>query len=186
MPRVSEAEKKKSRKRILDAAARLIRENGVEATSVADVMTAAGMTHGGFYRHFANKDELVRAAFLEAVDRSVGAMDVPETEGAREEARKRYVATYLSQEHVESRGTGCPIAALGAELGRGDRAAKKEAAASVDRVAALLADGDDKQEGYEKLALLVGTITLARLVDDAGPRQLILDAGATAFKRSTS
>lgn len=80
--------KKKSRKRILDAAARLIRENGVEATSVADVMTAAGMTHGGFYRHFANKDELVRAAFQEAVDRSVGAMDVPETEGAREEARK--------------------------------------------------------------------------------------------------
>lgn len=102
--RVFPKRKKKSRKRILDAAARLIRENGVEATSVADVMTAAGMTHGGFYRHFANKDELVRAAFQEAVDRSVGAMDVPETEGAREEARKRYVATYLSQEHVESRG----------------------------------------------------------------------------------
>ena len=61
MPRMSEAEKQKSHRRILDAAARLFRERGIEATSVADVMKAAGMTHGGFYRHFDSKEDLVSA-----------------------------------------------------------------------------------------------------------------------------
>ncbi|NIY76296.1 TetR/AcrR family transcriptional regulator [Thalassospira sp. HF15] len=184
MPRVSEAEKQKSRKRILDAAAKLIREQGIEATSVAEIMEAAGMTHGGFYRHFSNKDELISAAFLEAVDRSVRSMEVPDTDASPEEARNKYVATYLSREHVENRGVGCPLAALGAELVRSDGAARQEAAATVDRLAKLLSDGSDKQEGYEKLALLLGTVTLARLVDDPDQRQSILDAGVVAMDRA--
>ncbi|MBT8476236.1 MAG: TetR/AcrR family transcriptional regulator, partial [Alphaproteobacteria bacterium] len=68
MPRMSAQEKQKSHERILKAASRLFRERGIETTSVADVMKAAGLTHGGFYRHFASKDALVAAAFRHAVD----------------------------------------------------------------------------------------------------------------------
>ncbi|MGB0904935.1 MAG: TetR family transcriptional regulator, partial [Mangrovicoccus sp.] len=67
MARQSKAEKQKSHARILEAAAQVFREKGIEATSLADVMTAAGLTHGGFYRHFASKEALVAAAFHHAV-----------------------------------------------------------------------------------------------------------------------
>jgi AcrR family transcriptional regulator len=68
MPRVSNEEKQRNHNKIVDAAARLFRENGIEMTSVADVMKAAGLTHGGFYRHFGSKEDLISAALDRAVD----------------------------------------------------------------------------------------------------------------------
>ena len=111
MPRMSEAEKRKSHDRILDAASRLFRERGIEATSVSDVMKAAGLTHGGFYRHFGSKEELVGAAFRAAVE---------EVQSELRAARQRYLALYLSTEHLCDRAHGCPLAALGAEVARLD------------------------------------------------------------------
>ena len=83
MPRMSEAEKQRSHSRIVDAAARLFRKRGIEATSVADVMKAAGMTHGGFYRHFASKADLVAAAFQHAVDDVVAKVEQADSPAGR-------------------------------------------------------------------------------------------------------
>ena len=80
MPRMSEAEKRKSHRRILDAASRLMREKGIGSTSVSDVMKAARLTHGGFYRHFSSKDELVAAAFQHAVDDVVKGIEAARSE----------------------------------------------------------------------------------------------------------
>lgn len=182
MPRVSDSEKQKSRARIVDAATKLIREKGVETTSVADVMTSAGMTHGGFYRHFSNKDELVGTAFKNAVDEVVSTMEVAEDSAMLAQAREDYIATYLSNDHVDDRANGCPLAALGAELARADGAGRQVAGNTVGRVAGLLADAPDKKAGYQKLATLVGAVTLARLVDDVAERQAILDAAVAALK----
>ncbi|MEL6618022.1 MAG: helix-turn-helix domain-containing protein, partial [Pseudomonadota bacterium] len=79
MPKMSADEKRQSHERILKAASRLFRERGIEATSVADVMKAAGLTHGGFYRHFSSKDALVAAAFGHAVDEVLSAVEAAPT-----------------------------------------------------------------------------------------------------------
>ncbi len=182
MPRMSAAEKKKSHERILDAAARLIRERGIEATSIADVMREAGLTHGGFYKHFPSKQALVAEAFRHAAE---GLLDEAETapgDPARAEARARYVARYLSGEHVIDAGHGCPIAALGADLARNEGAARSEATRALERMAAFLgpdAPGED-DSGLALTALLVGTVTLARLADQPELATRIVEAGKRA------
>lgn len=183
MPRVSEAEKQKSRARILDAAAVLFREKGIAETSVAEIMKAAGMTHGGFYRHFQDKDALVAAAFRRAVDTVVAPLEAETTPRGIAAAREAYIGAYLSRDHVDNRGTGCPIAALGSEIARTEGAIHEEASATVKRVAALLQDGSDPSIGYARLSLLVGAVTLSRMVNDPALADTILDASASAAAR---
>ncbi len=178
MPRVSEAEKRKSHKRIVDAASRLMRENGVEATSVSDVMQSAGLTHGGFYRHFTSKDELVAEAFRQAAGEFLEVLGGA-SEKARADARDGYIDRYLSPQHVDDRAKGCPFAAMAAEITRLDGAAKRAASAGVGQLAeALQGEGDaTRDRGLAIMALLLGTITLARLVDADKEAGTILEAG---------
>ncbi|WFE90948.1 TetR/AcrR family transcriptional regulator [Roseibium porphyridii] len=178
MPRMTEAEKRKSHKRILDAAAYLFREQGTETTSVADVMKAAGLTHGGFYRHFSSKDELVAAAFKNAVDNVLAEMESASSKAQLQATRDSYIETYLSQCHVKNRGEGCPLAALAGDLSRGASDARHEGFNAVERVAALLKEGEDQSEGIAMLALMLGTVTLARLADTDASADAILDAGS--------
>lgn len=179
MPRMSEAEKQRSHQRILEAAARLFRANGIGDTSVSDVMTAAGMTHGGFYRHFASKEDLVSAAFRHAVDGVVSAIEREETLDGRARERQGYIDTYLSSEHVENNGKGCPLAALGVELARAGGVPQQEGAAATARMANLLQKdarhGDD--HGFATMALLLGTVTLARLAETEEDAEKALEAG---------
>ena len=179
MPRMSEAEKQKSHARILDAAAKLLREQGVEATSVGDVMSAAGMTHGGFYRHFASKEELVAAAFGHAVDNVVRDMEAAATEAERKPVRQAYIDQYLSHDHVENRGIGCPLATLGAGLARVEGAARHTAAETVTRLAGLLDEPvtEEHAKGRAIMALLVGSVVLARLADNNDDLDKTLAAG---------
>ncbi|NNE88953.1 MAG: TetR/AcrR family transcriptional regulator [Silicimonas sp.] len=179
MPRVSEAEKLKSHKRILDAASQLFRERGIEATSVSDVMKAAGLTHGGFYRHFDSKEALVSAAFKAAVDDVLESVESAPRGPQHLAARSDYITRYLSAEHIEDRGQGCPLAALGTELARHDGLANDAAWNAVERMAqTLVADDPSARElGYATMALLLGTVTLARLAGSRAEAQSILDAG---------
>ncbi|MEP3275614.1 MAG: TetR/AcrR family transcriptional regulator [Stappiaceae bacterium] len=181
MPRMSEAEKQKSHARILDAAADLFREHGIEATSVSEVMKAAGMTHGGFYRHFTGKDDLVAEAFQKAVDDVVAGMENSSNAETREAARADYIETYLSPAHVTNRKKGCPMAALGPELIRAEGETHRETAEAVNRVASLLQGGDADHTGYARLALLIGSVTLARMVNDKQKSQSILDSAKGAI-----
>lgn len=177
MPRMSEAEKQRSHKKILDAASRMLRAGGTEATSVSDVMQAAGLTHGGFYRHFKSKDELVAAAFRTAVDDVLGDMEKASSDAEQASARRDYVETYLSKAHVDNRAQGCPLAALANDIGRGDEEARREGLSAVERVSGLLNVAGDDAGGTALLALMVGTVTLARLAETDKAAERILEAG---------
>ena len=183
VPRVSEEEKKKSHIRILEAAARLMRENGIAETSVSDVMRAAGLTHGGFYRHFASKDDLVAEVFRHAVDDVTSDLRGAQLPDDRAAAQLRYLARYLSLSHVESAGTGCPLAAMGVELARMSDGAQKSGAEGVAMMAGLLRDqdGTDDKKARAQLALLVGAIILARLTRKEDGGQAALEAARTAM-----
>ena len=183
MPRVSAAEKERSHNRIIEEASRLLRSGGLETTSVSDVMNSAGLTHGGFYRHFKSKDELVGAAFHFATQDVTRAMRVAETQTERLKALDDYINTYLSVEHVKDLSNGCPLAALSGEAARTDGAARQSASEALETTTQLIARaiGGDKPAAMSKAntaaCLLVGTISLARIAasDDARD-QLLTDA----------
>ena len=110
--------KEKTRKRVLGEAAKAIRENGPEGIGVAGIMAAAGLTHGGFYAHFKSKDELIAAAIDEMFN-DASSRFARATEGfSPEVGMVRYINFYLSREHRDARSTGCPVAALAADLPR--------------------------------------------------------------------
>ena len=118
--RKSREEAAQTRMRIVEAASREFRKNGIVATGLNDLMKAAGLTHGGFYRHFASKDQLV----AEACSAAIATMtERVASSASRERGRKGQeaaVADYLSTEHRDNPRDGCPLAALGAELARAD------------------------------------------------------------------
>ena len=181
MPRVSQEEKQKSHERILDAASKLTREKGIDATSVSDIMNLAGLTHGGFYRHFASKDELVASSFRHAVDEAVSAIEQVSSGEQRRAAEEAYINTYLSPEHLQTLADGCPIAALGSELIRKDGRTKTEAAQAVKRVSSLLGDQAGSVSGEVILAMLVGAITLARLSETSEEANSLLTSARSAI-----
>src|SRR3954471_1028095 len=116
MKRATTRSKEATHDRIVEAAARAIRRSGYDGTGVADIMKDAGLTHGGFYAHFASRE----AMLAEAADRAgAEAVTVSENVAASvppEQALQAMMHAYLSKEHVEGTETGCPVAALGSEM----------------------------------------------------------------------
>lgn len=169
--RVSKAEKDASHRQIVAEAARLIRERGVDGTSVGDVMGAAGLTHGGFYRHFADKQALLAEAFDSAVEQSVGRLDERLAAAPAAAALADFQAFYLSPGHVANPGIGCPLAALGSEAARAPATLRAHYGAGVERMAAGLAKGKTgtpavrRAKAMRELAAMVGALILARASD---------------------
>jgi len=178
--RVSQEEKERSHERIVASAARLVRERGIGSTSVADVMGEAGLTHGGFYRHFDTKDALLEAALQSAFDQMASGL---EAQLGRDgpEAAASYQAHYLSQGHMDRPGIGCPMAALGGEVARGPDALKAVFGAGVNRMIAKLAEcmqGSDQEKqanAMRELAMLAGAIVIAR-ASDPDTARIVLSA----------
>jgi TetR/AcrR family transcriptional regulator, transcriptional repressor for nem operon len=176
-----------SRRNIVETAAKLLRERGL-GVGLADIMAAAGLTHGGFYRHFASKEALVAEVLQQALDEKAESLVARDGFSARE-ALKAYVALYLSGAHVDNPGKGCPIAALGAEAARSDETARA-LAAGVEKLAANFAAdlsggpaGDSAGDPLEArrravamLASMVGAVVVARAVGDSPLRAEVLDA----------
>lgn len=165
--RVSNEEKQRSRARILAAASRAFREHGLEGASLSDIMRDAGMTHGGFYKHFADKDALVEAALTEAFDGFVAPLAQAEDPGALAAFRARY----LSRAHRDTPGRGCPIAALASETARGVSTARAAMTAGTDAMIEQFSRrgtgaADARRTAIRDLAALVGAIVIARAVDD--------------------
>ena len=115
----SRAEKAESRERILDAAAQQIREEGLESISIAELMKAANLTHGGFYGHFPSRTALIAAALDRALDRGEAAFVAAQpNEGGG--TVKSIVNRYLSPAHRDNAGGGCAISALAGDVGRAE------------------------------------------------------------------
>lgn len=179
--RYDEEHKQRTRRKVLQAAARTIRAEGPDRVGVAAIMAEAGLTHGGFYAHFGSKDELVteaiRQMFAEARERYLeSANGKPPAEGLRD-----YVRFYLSRTHRDGRGAGCPLPALVTDLQRLPEAARVvfgEGVALLTASLATLLEGIGRPEpGATAQALLsemVGAVSLARSVADPGQSDAIL------------
>src|SRR5262245_54061513 len=98
------------RERVLDAAATLFRERGLEGIGVAEIMESVGLTHGGFYRHFRSKDDLAAQACARAFEQALGRLET------RRGDLTRYTTNYLTERHRDQPGQGCPIACFAAEI----------------------------------------------------------------------
>jgi TetR/AcrR family transcriptional repressor of nem operon len=161
--KVSREQMAENRRRILDVASRLFKDKGFEAVSVAEVMKAAGMTHGGFYGHFTSKDDLVAQTLAHAL----GA-DSFEGSGFSD-----FVRSYLAPRHRDNPGNGCPTAGLAAAIRHQTPAAKAVMAeglrSQVARIEQALPDGGSagaRRAAIGSWAAMIGAVILARAVDD--------------------
>lgn len=170
--KVSRAEAAQNRERIIEVAAKLFRERGFDGIGVADLMKSAGLTHGGFYGHFASKEDLMAQACERALEGSLDAMRrMAERDGGN--ALSVIASAYLSPLHRDQPGEGCVLAALGAEAARHGspvRSAFTHGVRSLIDILMRLVPGKSKRTKREKAlatyASMVGALVLARAVDD--------------------
>ena len=180
MPRKSDTSPTRTRKevthdRIVDAAARAIRRSGYGGTGVADIMKEAGLTHGGFYAHFPSREALLAEAADRAGSESIATFAKILSGVPPEQALETVFRAYLSKTHIDAVEVGCPVAALGSEMPRQAPKVRRAATRGIKEMVDLIArqSPDWGQSGAHERALvtvatLVGTLILARAVDDAG------------------
>jgi TetR/AcrR family transcriptional repressor of nem operon len=181
--RRSREEKARTRQRILAVAARLFRERGIPEVSVADVMSAAGLTVGGFYRHFPNKQALVAEAIETAsVETAERMHNLVKGHRGAERRLEAMLEAYLSREHLAAVAEGCPVAALCSDVGREQRPARAAFTEALRRVMALVdaaipgASPAARERQLHAVAAAVGGLVLARASDDDRLAQEILGA----------
>ena len=173
------------RRTVLHAASRMVRERGVDGVTVPEVMASAGLTHGGFYRHFESKDALVAQACTAAFDQRLAAMDdALETTDNAEAARRAWLEDYLSPTHRDTPENGCASAALAGDVARApDGAALRDAyleglRSMIEKMGCLGNRPEDaearEQEVLVELATAVGAVALSRAIagDDLSERLL--------------
>lgn len=183
--RKSRQAKAETRDRIVGEAAQMFLERGVEAPGVADIMQAAGLTHGGFYKHFNSKDELLREAVEAAFAAVTARFDADRAEGGSGEAVSAYRRVYLSTEHIDHPGFGCPVAGIGAEAARQGPPVRQAFATGADQLISRMSEAyaaggytaqDARSEAIRELTQLVGTIIVARAVGEGPLRDEIMAA----------
>jgi TetR/AcrR family transcriptional repressor of nem operon len=183
MKRPPSRSKVATHERIVDVAARAIRRSGYQGTGVADIMKAAGLTHGGFYAHFSSRDALLAEAADRAGGESVQLLQRLGAGASGPQALRSMIEGYLSKDHLESVETGCHIAALGSEMPRQAPEVRHAATQRLKEMIDLVTrqSPDWGQPGAHERALvtiatLVGTLVLARAVDDPKLSDALRDA----------
>jgi TetR/AcrR family transcriptional regulator, transcriptional repressor for nem operon len=170
MPRASRDEAQRHRNEILTAASKLARAHGADKVSVPQAMKAAGMTHGGFYRHFASKEDLIAQACTAAFAERRAAMDAL-VEQDKDAARDAFLANYLSPVHRDNPDLGCAAAALAMDAAHAEphdllRGAYTEGLRDLVEGMATLAPtpgaAEDEDRALVELAAIVGAVLIAR------------------------
>ena len=187
--KVSREQAARNRERIVEAAARLFRERGFEGIGVADIMKEAGLTHGGFYGHFSSKEDLIAEASARALTHSLEHWSKL-AERTRGDPLPAIANSYLTRGHRDNPGAGCLLAALGPDVSRQAPAVRHAVTSYVRSALEFLAplvpgktQAARRQKAMRTYALLVGTMVIARAVDDRRLSQEILDAGRADLRR---
>lgn len=190
----SQAQKAESRQRVLETAARQIREDGIEALGVADCMRRAGLTHGAFYGHFASRDALIVEALEYAValsEKRVSALNTGADGSVKKEPLRAIAESFLSDRHIRNPGSGCALCALAGEARHAAPEVRDCLTRYVHKLASRIAQalaGHSESVALGVVATIVGAVTLARAVDDpelarsilAGSLELIVAQGGDA------
>ena len=180
--KVSREKAAANRERIVEVAGKLLRQRGFDGIGVADLMKAAGLTHGGFYGHFKSKDDLAAQACRRALAHSSQKW-ARQVEISTGDARAELIKRYLSEAHRDTAGSGCVLASLGADAGRQGRAIRQaltEGLGALVDVLTKLAPGRSqvakRKQALADMAQMVGAMVLARAVDDPALSKEILEA----------
>src|SRR5881394_4314915 len=166
--------KSETRRRILEKAAEAIRAHGIEGVGVAQMMEAAGLTHGGFYAHFPSKEALVADAFAYACEQSAGVLEKISAKAPPGEKLRAVADAYLTAGHAQHPERGCPISAVGPDLVRGEGPGREACVDAVrrrlDRLENL-APGETREERRRlaagTYATMLGALFVARALGDA-------------------
>ena len=193
--RQSRAEKAKTHKRIVAIASKRFREEGLAGIGIADLMKEAGLTVGGFYKHFKSRDDLVAEAVSSALElwkcRVNGAASggPPVTYGS-------LVNDYLSEAHRDHPGTGCAVSALAGDIARSDKRTRavvtRQIRDNIELVATLIRETNEKGKGTARsqavlaYCALVGAMGVARAVSDEQLSREILKTVAQLLKNPAS
>jgi len=198
----SQADKAGSRERIVRVAAARFRETGVDGIGVADLMNGAGLTHGGFYRHFASRDELVSEAIeralhdggqlIEAIERALHDAGRPAGDAAAKIRRSllaKLVDGYLSAAHRDDLATSCAVTTLAADVSRSSERSRsaytRQVGMYLELIAKLIAVDRKRSRRLKAIAalsMLVGAVSLARAVNDEKLSREILKSAAEELK----
>ncbi|MFJ2828255.1 TetR family transcriptional regulator [Streptomyces sp. NPDC087263] len=186
MPRITKEDKARNRQNIVEAASRMFRSQGIDAVGIAELMKEAGLTHGGFYNHFASKNDLAVEVCNAAFDASLGglARTIEEGPGQAGSPLERVVAGYLSAGHRDAVDGGCPSASLVTDAGRQSEGVQSAYAEGVEGyltgfTAEIMREAEEngerpdpveaRQRAIRLLSELVGAMTLARAVHQVQP-----------------
>jgi len=185
--RYGKDQKQATRQRILEAAGRRFKHDGIDGAGVATLMSDAGLTNGAFYAHFASKEDLVANVLADQLRAQHQSLDSQPSDRAGLEA---FVRSYLSPQHRDESADGCPSAALLDEIARRPAATRQvftdELMAEIDDIASRLDPADLEAARVDALTvfgLMVGTLQLARALTDSELSDRLLDQGVeTASK----
>ncbi|HET6217901.1 MAG TPA: TetR/AcrR family transcriptional regulator [Acidobacteriaceae bacterium] len=184
----SQAQKERTHKRIVAIASKRFREKGLAGFGIAELMKEAGLTVGGFYKHFDSRDELVAEAVSAAFGVWERQKDTAESEG-QPLTFEKLIDDYVSDVHRKNPGVGCAFSALAPELARSDKRTRaltsEQVRDDIELIVGLLA-GKDKRAARSRailaLSALVGAMSLARAVSDEELSREILRTVATLLK----
>ncbi|KJC38427.1 TetR family transcriptional regulator [Bradyrhizobium sp. LTSP849] len=182
--RYEKGHKDETRRHILDVASAQFRESGIAAVGLAGIMSEAGLTNGAFYTHFSSKEELVREVLMDSLTRREERHKANLESGA---ALETTIRDYLSTQHRDRAGTGCPTAALVAEIARHPTATRDAFTGKVSDIIALMTKQIRQGSAEERrrkaitiYATMVGALQLARAVNDKQLSEEILENAVEA------
>ncbi len=180
--------KERTRQRVLKEAAAAMRRDGPDRIAVATIMASAGLTHGGFYAHFGSKDELLVEAISQMFAETAGQVAGLLSDKSPADGLRAYIVSYLSAEHRDQRGIGCPLPALAADLPRLGAPAREAFEYGAARLTTLIADclqamghADPGSLAVSVLSELVGAMVLARSIAGEAPSAAILSASCRSL-----
>lgn len=175
--RAAATRKEETRDRILETASRLFQEKGVDGVGVDEIMRESGLTHGGFYAHFANKEDLVEQACIRAIDAKLDELQAFMTALDDDEAFEKYARRFLKGD-PRTDSPACPMAMLGPEIARREHIQK----AYAQRIRKLIGKVSRELDGSREDAVLIlaalvgGTVLAAQTSSDAALARQIITA----------
>jgi TetR/AcrR family transcriptional repressor of nem operon len=182
--RVSRTQAEANRQTVINVASRLFRENGFDGIGLKDLMEAAGLTQGAFYKQFVSKDDLAAQASKRALE-SASCRWSDAAEANPKDPLGAVIAFYLSMGHREERGDGCPVVALGSDAARQGADVKASFEAGIRKYLDMLGHwvgGTDGEESADNamaiLSTMVGALVLSRAVNNKRLSKRLLQAAA--------
>lgn len=179
--------KLKVRNHIITSAAKAFRTHGVRNISLPHIMKGAGLTHGGFYSHFENKDQLVMETCHFAISDTIAMLQRIADKNKNEDQTpiEAVIDFYLSSLHRDQTEVGCILPALSGEISQLSEDIRQAYTQELQRFIAFITDmaGIDTSDGYALVSSMVGTVALARAVSDAKFSDDLLQAGLVQAKQ---